>query len=91
MQECALPAWAGLGTAGLAEMVLPPLPLAAEVIIAADNDANGAGLAAAQRLAERCLAEGRTPRIALPPDVDSDFNDLLRQGKSASEVIACRQ
>jgi putative DNA primase/helicase len=86
-QETGLPSWAGLGTAGLAEMILPPLPEAAEVIIAADHDRNGAGQEAANRAAERWLTEGRRVRIAVPPHPDTDFNDVLRADELAAGAI----
>jgi putative DNA primase/helicase len=47
------------------------------VIILADNDANAAGERAARAAAERWLDEGRRVRIAMPPETDSDFNDVL--------------
>jgi hypothetical protein len=71
------PAWATLGTSGLVALELPPLPLAGDVLILADNDANKIGQAAAYRAARRWKNEGRRVRIALPTDVDSDFCDLL--------------
>jgi putative DNA primase/helicase len=47
------------------------------VLICADHDANGVGQRAAKEAADRFLAEGRRVRIAIPPDTDNDFNDLL--------------
>ena len=47
------------------------------VLIAADNDASGAGQRAARETAERFLREGRRVRIATPEMPDTDFNDLL--------------
>lgn len=70
-----LPTWAALSTTGLSALDLPPLPLAAEVIIAADADT--AGLTAARAAAARWVREGRRVRIAVPPD-GTDFNDVLR-------------
>lgn len=75
------PAWAALSAGGIERLILPPLPLAATVIIGADNDFNGAGERAARSAAERWIAEGRSVRIALPlrqtgqPKVD--FNDVI--------------
>jgi hypothetical protein len=77
MQVTGIPAWAALSTSGLINLVLPALPLAASVTIAADNDRNGAGQRAARCAAERWLAEGRRVRIALPPAPGSDWNDVL--------------
>jgi hypothetical protein len=69
--------WVTLSTSGLVALELPPLPLACEVVILADNDSSGAGLAAA-RAARRWIAEGRLVRIACPSIVGWDFNDVLR-------------
>lgn len=90
IQACGLSVWAALSTSGLRALVLPPLPLAREVIILADNDANGAGQAAAEKAARRWTAEGRSVRIALPPTADSDFNDMLADAAEthSSEVAA---
>src|SRR4051794_39130396 len=62
------PVWAALSTSGMAALVLPPLPLAATVVILADHDANGAGERAARTAAGRWFAEGRRVRIAMPPE-----------------------
>jgi phage/plasmid primase-like uncharacterized protein len=74
MQGSELPGWAALSTGGIRALVLPALPLAAVVTIAADNDPPG--IAAAREAAERWYFEGRTVRIALPPP-GHDFNDVL--------------
>ena len=71
--EPGLPVWACLGTSGLRSVVLPPLPLAAEVVILADGDE--AGETAAQAAARRFIAEGRRVSIARPSR-GCDFNDL---------------
>jgi phage/plasmid primase-like uncharacterized protein len=68
--------WAALSAAGLIALELPPLPIAASVLIAADHDQ--VGLEAAQHLAKRLVLEGRRIRIAKPPKPGTDFNDLLR-------------
>jgi putative DNA primase/helicase len=79
MQATQLCGWAALSASGIINLRLPPE--AGQVLIAADNDANGVGEAAARRAAERWLAEGREVRLALPPTTDSDFNDMLIQGE----------
>src|SRR4051794_23463567 len=79
------PVWAALSTSGMVSLVLPPLPLAATVVILADHDANGAGERAARAAAARWLAEGRRVRIALPPVPGTDFNDIL---SGATESLA---
>lgn len=75
MQATALPAWSALSTSGLAELVLPPC--VHSIIILADHDRNGAGIPAAYAAAQRWISEGRSVKIALPPDPDTDFADLL--------------
>lgn len=75
IQATALPAWAALSTSGLRALVLPPI--VREIVILADNDANGAGERAARLTADRWLAEGRRVRIAMPPEPNADFNDAL--------------
>ena len=72
------PGWAALSAGGIAALILPPLPIAATVIIAADHDRNGIGEEAARKAARRWLAEGRRVRIALPPEPGTDWNDVLR-------------
>jgi putative DNA primase/helicase len=66
--------WAALSAGGIRWLDLPPLPLAADVVICADHDP--VGLAAAEYAAERWSLEGRTVRIATPPGPGQDFNDL---------------
>ncbi len=83
MTACArLPVWATLSTVGLEQVQLPPE--ARRIVILADHDASGAGTRAAETAARRLRDEGRQVVIALPPDPDSDFNDvLLREGPEA--------
>ncbi len=71
-QATGLPVWATLGTSGLRSVILPPE--VKTVIVAADGDQ--AGEEAAQETARRFIAEGRTVKIAHPPQ-GMDFNDLL--------------
>lgn len=71
--------WATLSTSGMKAVVLPPLPMAAVVIIAADNDP--AGLAAAREASQRFEREGRTVSIICPPSAGQDFNDVLMGGE----------
>ena len=66
--------WAVLSASGYLNLVLPSLPLAASIIIAADNDP--AGIKAAKIAATKWVREGRKVKIALPPE-NSDFNDIL--------------
>jgi hypothetical protein len=75
-QATGVPAWAALSAVGIENLVLPSPPLAANIVIAADNDPRG--LQAAETAARRFVAEGRRVRIALPPEPHADFNDALR-------------
>jgi len=70
------PTWAALSAGGIKRLDLPPLPIAAEIVIAADPDPTG--LAAAYDAAERWHSEGRRVRIAKPPP-GQDFNELLME------------
>jgi hypothetical protein len=76
-QSTGLAVWAAVSAPGLQSLVLPPLPLAGRVIILVDHDK--AGQAAAGRAGMRWLREGRRVWRAMPDEVDTDFNDLLRR------------
>jgi hypothetical protein len=77
---------AALSANGLEALVLPPLPLAAEVVICADNDRHkgGTGEQAAERAAARWTAEGRRVRVAMPGIDGLDFNDLLTESANVA-------
>lgn len=75
MQATGMPAWAALSAGGIEALILPQI--VRDVIIIGDNDANGRGQRAARKAAQRWLAEGRRVRIALPPEADTDMNDVL--------------
>ena len=77
-----------MSATGLERLILPPLPRARIVIILADNDVNGTGEKAAQKAAQRWLAEGRRVRIAIPPEPGSDFNDLLLMAREGCRAAA---
>jgi hypothetical protein len=74
-QLTGLPTWAALSTGGMHGIVLPKQ--IRDVVIGADNDINGAGLATANALRERLLREGRRARVILPKTPGTDFNDVL--------------
>jgi phage/plasmid primase-like uncharacterized protein len=78
-QATGIPAIAALSAGNMTRLVLPPLPLAAEVIVCGDNDVNGCGQRAAHDAARRWIAEGRKVRIAMPPTPDTDFNDMIME------------
>jgi putative DNA primase/helicase len=75
MQCTGLPGWVALSASGIERLLLPPD--ARMVLIVADHDPNGIGERAAHNAARRWLREGRRVRIALPPHVGEDANDLL--------------
>jgi putative DNA primase/helicase len=83
---CSMPAWAALSASGIKNLILPRE--ATHVIICADHDLGGTGQRAANEAAVRFLVEGRRVRLAVPPEVGTDFNDLLagRTAFQANEV-----
>ncbi len=88
LEATGLPTWAALSKSYYMGLVLPALPLAAEVVIAADNDKNRAGMNAAEKVAELWVSQGRKVWIAQPPKPGTDFNDMARDGLSAREGFA---
>jgi putative DNA primase/helicase len=78
MQLFDLPTWAALSTSGFHTLELPPE--IRKVVIAVDNDLNGAGQAAALSLYTRLKDEGRSVRLLMPPEPGTDFNDALLAG-----------
>ena len=75
-QATGLPTRAALSAGGIQRLELPPLPLATDVVIAADGDHDGRR---APRIAgHRWRAEGRRVQIAVPRRLD--FNDSLAAG-----------
>ncbi len=76
LQKTGIPTWAALSSGNIPNINLPPLPLAQQITIAADNDV--AGRKAAYEAAEKWSREGRSVSIALPP-LNKDFNDLLME------------
>jgi hypothetical protein len=83
-----LPTWSVLSSSNFLGLALPALPLAAEIVIAADNDENRAGMDAAEKAAALWVSQGRKVRIAQPPTVGTDFNDMAREELSARGVFA---
>jgi hypothetical protein len=66
--------WAALSTSGIRSLSLPAQPL--RLIIASDSDDSGAGLKAAQSLAQRASALGWDVSLAPAPE-GQDWNDYL--------------
>jgi putative DNA primase/helicase len=84
---CSIPAWAALSATGIKSLVLPPE--ATHVVSGADHDASGVGEQAARAAAARWLAEGRRVRVATPPELGADFNDVLT-GLAAGKIDEAR-
>ena len=73
--------WAALSTSGMQSLSLPALPH--KMIIASDSDDNGAGLRAAQALAQRASALGWDVSL-LPAPQGQDWNDYLNMKGGAA-------
>jgi phage/plasmid primase-like uncharacterized protein len=84
---CSIPVWAALSAVGIKNLILPAE--ASHIVICADHDANGVGERAARDAATRWLAECRRVRVAKPPKLDSDFNDVLT-GDAAAKINEAR-
>jgi putative DNA primase/helicase len=76
MKLFSVPTWSVLSTYGI-ETFEPPIGVR-HVVVFADNDSNGAGQRAAEKLVER-LATHITVEIHIPPQSDTDWNDVLRE------------
>jgi putative DNA primase/helicase len=74
------PAWALGGTSGVKSF--PILSGIEALTILVDNDANGAGQAAAQQCSERWIDAGREVFRAVPNHTGDDFNDVLRWSRA---------
>ena len=74
--------WCPLSASMMKNVVLPSHVRVIEIW--SDNDANQTGQRAAQVLHDRLKAEGRLVRIVTPPDTDTDWLDVLNQGKGAA-------
>jgi putative DNA primase/helicase len=75
-QETGVPVWAAIACGIMPDLILPALPLAKEVVIAADPDP--VGMKFAKQAAKKWTAQGRIVRIAIPPCPGQDFADLLK-------------
>ena len=76
-----LPVWAAVNAVNLAKW--QPPEGCNDIIIFADNDRNGVGQRAADRLEERLRGLGKTVEIRLPSVVGWDWNDVLLKGAAA--------
>jgi len=75
-----IPTWATLSTSGLVNIIVPPIEITQEIIIAADHDEPG--LKAASKLADRLVKQGYKVKIMKPYEEGKDFNDVLSGGKN---------
>ncbi|MEM5475512.1 toprim domain-containing protein [Pacificibacter sp. AS14] len=73
--------WAALSTSGMQALSLPAQPH--DMIIASDSDDKGAGLRAAQALAQRASALGWAVSL-LPAPQGQDWNDYLNMKGGAA-------
>lgn len=71
------PVWATLSAGNMGSF---PVLNGVEALTAfADNDESGAGQRAAEKVVRRWRAAGREARIVLPPEVGTDWNDVMRE------------
>lgn len=82
MEASGVPTWAAISAGGIESLHLPPLPLAADVIVAADHDPRG--LQAAHAAAARFYREGRRVRVVHPPEPGTDWNDYYAAHRGAA-------
>jgi putative DNA primase/helicase len=75
MQILGLPGWSAVSAGGLRTIELPSV--VRNIVIAADNDHNGAGQCSALAAYDRWTDEGRSVRIRCPSMVGHDYNDIL--------------
>ena len=69
------PTWSCVSAFGVETVEIPEQ--VTEVFIAADNDVSGTGQKAAQKLAERLTAQGRTATVIYPTSEGCDWLDVL--------------
>ena len=79
-----LPAAAALSAHGMAVFEWPPETR--ELFIAADNDGNGTGIQAAEKLARRALLAGIKANIWQPEQTDTDALDELNRRQTKGET-----
>lgn len=70
-----VPVWAALSAGAMIKW--EPPPTAKSIIIFGDADAGYAGQAAAYTLAQKLSARGLHIEVRLPPDIGSDWNDVV--------------
>jgi len=73
-----IPTWAATSAPLLVQVDLPAF--VEEIVIFADNDKSGTGQAAAQKLANRLIVEGKRVKIIMPPNQGKDWADIAAGG-----------
>jgi putative DNA primase/helicase len=73
-----IPVWSVISANGISSFIPPPG--LRRLIIFADHDHNFVGQTAAYRLAERLARDGLTVKVKIPPEVDTDWLDVLLHG-----------
>ncbi len=71
-----VPVWAAL-SASMLEHFEPP-DIVKRLIVFCDNDTNGVGQFAGEKLRERLRSEDLEIQILIPTETNTDFNDILR-------------
>lgn len=74
-----VPVWAALTENGVRTFELPPD--LKKLFVFGDNDRNFVGQSAAYDLAKRAIRAGITVEVFIPPDSDTDWNDMLVGGR----------
>lgn len=82
-QATGTPMWATCAANRLEKVQIPST--VKEVHVWGDYDSTGAGQLAASKLADRLVGEGFRVKLLLPPDVDTDWLDVLVE--SGEEVL----
>ena len=70
-----IPAWSCVSAYGVETVAIPET--VEEVFVAADNDASGTGQKAAQKLADRLMAQGKKATVIYPTSEGCDWLDVL--------------
>lgn len=70
-----VPAWSCVSAFGVETVEIPEQ--VEEICVAADNDASGTGQKAAQKLADRLIAQGRKATVIYPTSEGCDWLDVL--------------
>ena len=72
-----IPTWAALSSGNMKHLALPPLPLAQDVVIFADDDP--AGRRMAEAAGDRWFREGRRVRLVYPQAANKDWAEIIQE------------